>query len=180
MFSLQCICKVTVCSTFRYSEGEHKVKSLHPFYLSSSPKGSMQPSLYRLNAGKNKVAKRPEDQKNRLSSYNKAVRVDIQYLLLFHSPSQAGWRDYADEPLYCVRLRNIVLYAWHSLNSFVYPWMPPAMNCLGGINTLTKLFSRFSKWFWQAKPLLVNGRMCCHSPSSLWKLWSFIYDAYKK
>lgn len=58
--------------------------------------------------------------------------------------------------------------------------MPTAMNCLGGINTLTKLFSGFTKWLWQAKMFLVDSRMCSHPLPSLSNLWSFIYDVCKK
>lgn len=58
--------------------------------------------------------------------------------------------------------------------------MPTAMNCLGGINTLTKLFRGFTKWLWQAKMFLVDGRTCSHPLPSLSNLWSFIYDVCKK
>lgn len=54
------------------------------------------------------------------------------------------------------------------------------MNCLGGINTLTKLFRGFTKWLWQAKMFLVDGRTCSHPLPSLSNLWSFIYGVCKK
>lgn len=61
---------------------------------------------------------------------------------------------------------------------FLYPWTPPALNCLQGINTLTKLLNGHTKWSWQAQTFIANERKGFYFPllgyfsPSLFCLWS--------